>query len=92
MIKQFYLSHRYLSGITILDQGGPGSDGNKGVLRIPQSSSITGASSSDCLVAYPGHSLGESYTSAEMQLVYPAAPADWVIQEYNCFWYLIFVF
>ena len=38
---------------------GPGSDGNEGVLCIPQSSSITGASLSDCLVSYPGHSLGE---------------------------------
>ena len=37
---------------------GPGSDGNKGVLRIPQSSSITGASPSDCLISYPGYSLG----------------------------------
>ena len=33
-------------------QGGPGSDGNKGVLHIPQSSSITGTSPSDCLVSY----------------------------------------
>ena len=37
---------------------GPGSDGNEGVLRIPQSSSITGTSPSDCSVSYPGHSLG----------------------------------
>ena len=28
----------------------------EGVLRIPQSSSITGTSPSDCLVSYPGHS------------------------------------
>ena len=32
----------------------------------------------DCLVSYPGHLLGESYSSAEMQLVCSAAPADWV--------------
>ena len=31
---------------------------SEGVLRIPQSSSITGTSPSDCLVSYPGHSLG----------------------------------
>ena len=37
-----------LSGATILGQSGPGSDGNEGVLRIPQSYSITEASSSDC--------------------------------------------
>ena len=29
-----------------------GSNGNEGVLRIPQSSSITGTSLSDCLVSY----------------------------------------
>ena len=33
-------------------------DGNEGVLCIPQSSSITGTSPSDCLVSYAGHSLG----------------------------------
>ena len=47
-------------------------EGNKEVLHIPQSSSITGVSLSDCLVSYPGH-----YPSAEMQLVYSTAPADW---------------
>ena len=30
----------------------------KGVLRIPQSSSITETSPSDFLVSYPGHPLG----------------------------------
>ena len=35
---------------------------------IPESSSITRASSSDYLVLYPGHTLGESYSSAEKQL------------------------
>ena len=30
----------------------PGSNGNKGLLCIPQSSSITGTSPSDCLVSY----------------------------------------
>ena len=46
----------------------------KGVLRIPQSPTITGTSPSDCLVLYPGHSLGGL---AEVQSVYSAAPADW---------------
>ena len=32
---------------------------------------------SDCLVSDPGHSLEGSYTSAEVQLVYSTAPADW---------------
>ena len=65
-----------LSGATTLDQSGPGSDDNKREPRIPQSSSITGASSPECLVSYPGHSLGETYPSAEMQSVYSLAPAD----------------
>ena len=57
-------------------QSEPGSDGNKEVLCIHQSSSITEASPSDCLVSYPGHSLGGSYPSAEMQSAYSTAPAD----------------
>ena len=42
-----------------------------------QSSSITGASQSDCFVSYLGHSLGKSYPYAEKPLVYSAVPADW---------------
>ena len=68
--------HGTLSGATALGQSGLGSDGNEGVLRIPQSSSITEASSSDCLVSYPGLSLGESYPSAEMQSVYSTTPVE----------------
>ena len=38
----------------------------KGYSAFPQSSSITGATPSDCLVTYPGHSLeGGDYPSAE---------------------------
>ena len=73
-----------LSGTTTPGQSGPGSDGNEEIIRIPHKSSITGTSPLDCLVSYPGHSLGESYSSAEMQSVYSTAPADWVI----CIWYL----
>ena len=51
---------RTLSSTTTPGQSEPGSDGNKGVLRIPQSSSITGTSPSDCLLSYPGYSLEES--------------------------------
>ena len=50
---------RTLSGATTLGHSEPGSDGNERVLRIPQNSSITGASASDCSMSYPGHSLGE---------------------------------
>ena len=56
---------------------GPGSKGNKGVLRILQSYSVTRASPSDCLVSYLGYSLEESYSSSEMQSVYSLAEADW---------------
>ena len=45
-----------------LGQSGPESDGNEGVPRIPQSSKIPGASPSDCLVSYVGHSLGGGLT------------------------------
>ena len=43
---------RALSGATTPGQSGSGSDSNEGVLCIPQSSSITGTSPSDCLVSY----------------------------------------
>ena len=39
-------------------------------------SSRTWTSPSDCLVAYPGHSLEEFYPSAEMQSVYSTALAN----------------
>ena len=48
---------RTLSGATTPGQNGSGSDGNEGVLCIPRSSNVTGASPSDCSVLYPGHSL-----------------------------------
>ena len=54
-----------LFGATTPGQSWAGSDGNEGVLRIPQSSSITEASPSDCLVSYLGHSFGVSYPSEE---------------------------
>ena len=72
---------RTLSGATILGQSGPGSDGNEGVIRISQSSSITGTAPSDCLVSFPGHSLWGSYPSAEMQSVYSTTPADWATSK-----------
>ena len=50
---------RTLVGAINPGQSGPGSDGNEKVLYIPHSSRITGTSSSDCLVSYPGHSLWE---------------------------------
>ena len=49
---------RTLSDATTPDQSGPWSDCNKGLIRIPLCSNITGASPSDCLMSYPGHPLG----------------------------------
>ena len=40
--------NRTLSGAATLDQSEPESDCNEGVLHIPQSSSMTGTSPSDC--------------------------------------------
>ena len=72
---------RTLSGATTPNLSGPGSNGNEGVLCIPQNSIITGPSTSNCLMSYPGHSLGgEFYPSAEMQLVYSTAQVNWTIR------------
>ena len=70
---------RTLSGATTLGQSWPERDGSEGILHIPQSSRITEVSPSDCLVSYPGHFLGsgESYLSAEKQLVNSPPAADW---------------
>ena len=68
-----------LSDDTTLIQSGLGSNGNKGVLRIPQSSRITETSPSDGLVSYPEHWLGKFCPFAEMQSMYSAAPADGAI-------------
>ena len=64
-----------------MGQSGPGSDGNEGVLHIPQSYSITGTSPSDCLVSYPGHSLGVGLT--QMQSAYFTVPAYWADRIYS---------
>ena len=66
---------RTLSDATSPSQSGPGSNGNEEVLHIPQISKA-GALLSDGLMSYPGHS-GESYLSADMQLVYSTVPAEW---------------
>ena len=71
---------RIFSGATSPGQIGPGSDGNKWVLCIPQSFNITGASPSDCSVSYPGHFGGDSYPFSVMQSVYSTAPADWTMR------------
>ena len=69
-----------ISGATNPSQSRPECDGNEGVLRIHQRSSITDASPSDCLLLCPWHSSGGTSSSpAEMQLLYSVAAADWAI-------------
>ena len=84
-VKQFYLIHRQdrtLSGASTPGQSVPGSDGNEGVFRIPQSSSISGTSPLHGLMSYTLMSCtrsvewGDHTPSAEMQSVYSATPAD----------------
>ena len=72
------LFHGTLIGTTTPDQSRPESNGCEEVLRIPQCSSITGTSPSDCLVSYPEHSLvgWGFYPSAELRSVDSTAPAD----------------
>ncbi len=72
---------RALSGANTPGKSGPGSNGNEGVLRIPQSSSITGTSPfrlfsiiSRTLIVGGG---GRAYPAAEVPSVYSTAPADW---------------
>ena len=60
---------RILSGARTPGQSGSESNVNKGILHIPQSSSMTGALPSDCLVSNPEQS------------VYSKDPADWEIFE-----------
>ena len=67
---------RTLSGTTPPGQSGPGSYGNEGVLRIAQSSSITGISPSDCLVSYPGYSRIYIYIYISSSSSYRAGSTD----------------
>ena len=70
---------RTLSNSITPGPSGPESDGNEGVLCIPQISSMIGAWPSDCLVSYPGYSLGDSYPSPVMLSVYSASTSERVI-------------
>ena len=78
LLSSIWPIDRTLSGATTLGQSGSESDGNKEVLCIPQSSSITGASSSFSVIfrtLVSGWGVG-LYLSAEMQTVYSAAPPN----------------
>ena len=69
---------RILLCATMLGQSGPGRNSNEGELYIPQILRA-GASPSDGLMSYPGHSCvcGGGYLFAEMLSVYSTAPANW---------------
>ena len=56
---------RTLSGAITPGQRGPGSNGNDDILCIPQSSSITGTSPSDCLVSSRTLGRGGGLTSLQ---------------------------
>ena len=66
-----------LTDTSTQNQKGLRRNGNGGFLHIPKRFR-TGASSLNCFVLYPGHSLGESYLTAEMQIAYSTASDDWV--------------
>ena len=77
--SSIWLIDTTLSGATAPDQYRPGSDGNEIIPRISQSSSSTGALSSDCLMSYLVHSLkgGGSYSFTDMQSVFSTALVDY---------------
>ena len=66
-----------LSCATTLGQSEFGTNGNEEVLHIPQSSSITGTSLSDCFMYIQDTRGWGSYPSAKKQSAYSTAPADW---------------
>ena len=75
------------SGATTAGESEHWWDGNKGVLCILQSSSITVSSPSDYFVSHPGLNVVVGlFFSAEMQSVYSIGLADWArrtIVPYN---------
>ena len=87
--SSIWLIDRVLSCATTPGQSGHSSDGNYGVLCIPQSSSIAGPSSSDCSMSYPEHSFEGTYSSVEVQSVYSTTSADWAILG---LWFFIHIF
>ena len=80
-----------LSGATTPGPSGPGNDVNEGVLRIPQSSSISGTSPSDCLVSYPGPSFGVCgvlLCREAAVVLYSPSPLGKLITLLSCFYCL----
>ena len=74
------------SGATIPGMVGPVSNCNEEIPSIPQSSSITGTSPSDCLVSYQGHSLG-GLTPLQRScrcILYPQLTVSTIYATINC--------
>ena len=69
---------RNLTDATTPGQSELGSDGNEGITRIPQSSSISGTSPSDCFVSYPEHSLRCSRCILQPQLTGQGYPSNYL--------------
>ena len=77
IIKYFYLTNVILTDTTTPGQSGPESNGNEGVLHIPQSSRDV-VSTSVGLVSYLGHSFFEGVLpSSDVQSGYSPTPVNW---------------
>ena len=80
-VKEYSLNaqqstHMTLPGATTPSQSGPGIDSNKAYFASPKAPLLEPPPSYSW-VSCLGHSLGEFYSSAEMQSAYYTAPADW---------------
>ena len=53
----------------------------KGYSAFPKAQALPECHHQICLMSYPGHLLGESYFSAEVQSVYFTAPANWATRH-----------
>ena len=81
--------NKTLSGTTTPGQSWPGSNGNEGALHIPQSSR-TESSPSDCLMSYPGHSVGRRVLHLCINaagVFFSHLPSDWGVECVICIWY-----
>ena len=66
-----------LTGTTTLCQSGTGSNGNDGVLYIPQSSRTGAHIQMQFKIIFRTLVARKSYPSTEMESVYSKAPTDW---------------
>ena len=90
---------RTLSGSTSPCQSGPGSYGNEKVLHIPQRSSITGNSPSECLRLYSRHYLWGGLTSCRYAVGVFHSPSrlgkpktefvTWYVCMYVCMYHIL---